>query len=132
MRNALKTPSLFLEIVFDAPAPATPILRKAWSILSNSLRCLGRHDQALEAINEGLIAYPADPELLFRRGALNQTCGWFEQAVHDYRHLLELPSERVFQSLILLSLASNCITTWPYASMNSASATTPSYLGKLP
>lgn len=74
-------------------------LRKAWSILSNSLRCLGRHDQALEAINEGLVAYPADPELLFRRGALNQTCGWFEQAVHDYRHLLELPSERVFQSI---------------------------------
>jgi O-antigen biosynthesis protein len=74
-------------------------VRKAWSILVNSLRLSGEVDQALLQARQGLKQYPDDVELRFRYGVLLQQTGRSEDAIGQYQSILEQPHVRHFQSV---------------------------------
>ncbi|MEX1028258.1 MAG: glycosyltransferase [Candidatus Paceibacterota bacterium] len=74
-------------------------LPKAWALRVNCFRAQGKMEKALELATQALQEFPGDKELLFRRGMLYQDAGRFDEAVEDYRRVLNESTERVFQSL---------------------------------
>lgn len=76
-------------------------VRKAHALLIGSLMQAGRFDEAFETCQSGLRVYPADPELLFREGALHLHFGRLNEAERSYRTVLEQPpQERFFSSVV--------------------------------
>jgi GT2 family glycosyltransferase/tetratricopeptide (TPR) repeat protein/SAM-dependent methyltransferase len=79
-RHAVKR----LRQALAASDPRESTVRKIYSLLANSLRELGRIDEALPNCREGLTLYPKDPELRFREGVLLQDLGDLEGAERAY------------------------------------------------
>jgi tetratricopeptide (TPR) repeat protein len=79
-RHAVKR----LSQALAASDPRESTVRKIYSLLANSLRELGRIDEALPICREGLTLYPKDPELHFREGVLLQDLGELDGAERAY------------------------------------------------
>jgi tetratricopeptide (TPR) repeat protein len=73
-----------LRQALAASDPRESTVRKIYSLLANSLRELGRLDEARQICREGLTHYPKDPELRFREGVLAQDMGEWHEAERAY------------------------------------------------
>lgn len=78
----------WLRKCLAASHPRESHLRKAYALLVSSLHQQNQLDEAGSRCSEGLALFPADPELLFRRGMLAHEQSQFEEAVSAYRELL--------------------------------------------
>lgn len=63
-------------------------VRKIYALLVQAYVALGRTEPALKTCHIGLEVVPDDPELLFRRGTLEQALGRLHDAEATYLHLL--------------------------------------------
>ncbi|MCA9059325.1 MAG: glycosyltransferase, partial [Planctomycetaceae bacterium] len=89
----------YLKRCLKVSGPDESHVRKAWSILVNSLRLSGAITEAIRQVQGALEIYPDDAELRFRHGVLLQQSDQCEAAVQEFRLLLEQPSVRRFQSI---------------------------------
>jgi tetratricopeptide (TPR) repeat protein len=72
---------------------------KIYALLVQAYAALGRKATALKTCLQGLRAYPDDPELLFRRGTLEESLGRFDAAEQAFRALLTRKPKRHFASV---------------------------------
>ncbi len=71
---------------------------KTYALLVNSLRGLGRIEEAIETTKVALALHPGDKELLFRKGSLCLDAGRYEEAVEDFEQVLTEANDRTFRS----------------------------------
>jgi tetratricopeptide (TPR) repeat protein len=64
--------------------------RKLFALLAEAVARLGRGDEGLEFCNQGLIEFPDDPELLYRRGELLAEAGDLDAAQQTLVKLVNL------------------------------------------
>ena len=76
-----------------------PHLRKAFALLVYALMRLGRHAEAMEAIQRGRALFPRDTELRFREGVLLHELGRLDEARNAYLGALNGGDERHFSSV---------------------------------
>lgn len=88
----------YLEHCLCVSHPDESHVRKAWSILVNSLRLSGDPQRAIQKATSGLERYPDDVELRFRLAVLLQQTGDAQDAVGQYKQLLNQTEPRRFQS----------------------------------
>ncbi len=89
----------WLERCLSASDSAESHVRKANSLLVNSLKSQGQLREAHEECLRALHVFPLDVELLFRRGMLEHDLGNFEAAISAYRSILDSQEERHFVSM---------------------------------
>jgi len=89
----------WLERCLSASDSAESHVRKAYSLLVNSLKSQGQLLEAHEECLRALDVFPLDVELLFRRGMLEHDLGNFEAAIFAYRLILDSQEERHFVSM---------------------------------
>jgi GT2 family glycosyltransferase/tetratricopeptide (TPR) repeat protein/2-polyprenyl-3-methyl-5-hydroxy-6-metoxy-1,4-benzoquinol methylase len=89
----------YLQRSIDVAGRDESHLRKAWALRLSCLRALGKSLEAISIATQALQNFPGDKELLFRRAMLFQDLGKLDEAVDDYRNVLQHPSDRTFQSL---------------------------------
>jgi tetratricopeptide (TPR) repeat protein len=77
-----------LERSLAGSAPTDSQVRKTYALLVQSLTALGRNREAWDKCAVGLQHYPADMELLFRRGQLAHGRGDLSEAVRAFRAAL--------------------------------------------
>jgi len=73
-----------LRQALAASDPRETTVRKIFALLANSLRELGRRDEARDVCRQGLSHFPKDPELWFREGVLAQDMGRWRDAERAY------------------------------------------------
>lgn len=73
----------------DASVPEESHVRKVFALLSGSLRALGRPNDSLTVLSDGLRLYPGDPELLFLRGVAYMAEGQYGEARLDFEQIPE-------------------------------------------
>lgn len=78
----------WLEQSLERSKPTDSIVRKTYSLITVSLRELGRVEAALAKCEEGLSVCPQDPELLFHRGLLLSASGRTREAIEAYKSIL--------------------------------------------
>ena len=74
-------------------------LRKLYALIVQAYTELGRRSTALGSCVQGLRVCPGDPELLFRKGTLEQSLGDLAAAEQSYRLLAQSPHDRHFSSV---------------------------------
>lgn len=79
--------------------PSESHVRKIFALLVASHSHQGHYEKASEVCERGLIQFPEDPELLFRRGILAHQFGRFEEAEQAYLSVLRERGERHFTSV---------------------------------
>lgn len=89
----------YLQQCLQVSDPGESHVRKVYALLVNSLRGLGRKDDARKACERGRQIYPDDPELLFREGMLHHESGRYWEAVASYRAALRNGDNRHFSSI---------------------------------
>jgi len=72
--------------------------RKIYALLVQAYAELKRPESALKTCVQGLSACPMDPELLFRKGVLEQTVGQLDQAERSFKAVVEGTPDRHFSS----------------------------------
>lgn len=70
-------------------SPQDSTVRKAYSLMAESLRALGRGNEAQQTMEEGLAVTPGDPELLFNLGRLHMDRGEYAAARRHYHAVLK-------------------------------------------
>jgi tetratricopeptide (TPR) repeat protein len=75
-------------------------LRKVYALLVYCHSQTGQPEAAWEACRRGLLLFPKDAELLFRKGLLLHEAGRLEEAAQAYRHLLTTDEESHFKSVV--------------------------------
>lgn len=80
-------------------SPGESHLRKLYALLTQAYARLGRTATALRTCVQGLALFPDDPELLFRRGVLEQLSGRLDLAEHAFKQVLSLPTPKHFASV---------------------------------
>ena len=63
---------------------------RLWLAEVNLLQALDRHEQAVAAASEGLLAYPGDQSLLYARSMSHEKLGNIEQSLDDLNTMVEL------------------------------------------
>jgi FkbM family methyltransferase len=89
----------FLERSITQAGPDESHLRKAYALLVHSHARLGNAEQARDACARGLMLFPKDAELRFRKALLLQEAGQLDEAARAYHELLANPDERHFTSV---------------------------------
>ncbi|HUP79812.1 MAG TPA: tetratricopeptide repeat protein, partial [Pirellula sp.] len=89
----------WLERCLAVSDPGESQVRKAYSLLVNSLKSQGQLTEAHEVCLHALDVFPLDVELLFRRGMLEHDLGNYEAAISAYRSILDSREERHFVSM---------------------------------
>jgi tetratricopeptide (TPR) repeat protein len=89
----------FLERCLAVSTPDESHLRKAFSLLVNSLSQAERHDEAWQHCQKGLRLYPDDKELLFRSAILHHHFGRLQEAERTYLRVLNDHETRHFISI---------------------------------
>ncbi len=89
----------YLRHSLEQSHPNDSIVRKLFGLLAHCQRELGRPDEALAAINQGLEACPDDAELLFARGILLMEQGDLVGSEGSYRKLLSGGEDPTFTSV---------------------------------
>jgi tetratricopeptide (TPR) repeat protein len=79
--------------------PGESHLRKIYGLLVATYLQLGRLPTALKTCLQGLAVCPGDPELLFRKGSLEQSLGRLAESEQTFLALVNLKSGRHFSSL---------------------------------
>jgi tetratricopeptide (TPR) repeat protein len=79
--------------------PGESHVRKLYALLAQAYAELGRRETAIRTCQQGIDAFPGDPELLFRRGILEQSLGRPDEAERSFRSLLEAKADRHFSSM---------------------------------
>jgi GT2 family glycosyltransferase/tetratricopeptide (TPR) repeat protein len=80
-------------------APGDSHVRKVYALLAHAYSALGRTATALHTCLQGLAQCPDDPELLFRKGTLEQALGRLDDAEASFKALLGEGRERHFASV---------------------------------
>ncbi len=75
---------------FQLATPAESHVRKLYAMLTQCYSGLERPAAALGTCARGLELFPDDPELLFRRGVLEQAAGRLDQSERSFRAVLKL------------------------------------------
>lgn len=79
--------------------PGDSHVRKAYSMLAVSLRELGRSDESLKALHDGLSVVGEDSELRFYLGQSASDVGRFEEAAEHYERLLDHDASGYYSSV---------------------------------
>jgi GT2 family glycosyltransferase/tetratricopeptide (TPR) repeat protein len=80
-------------------APTDSHVRKVYALLAWAYARLDRAQTALKTCVQGLALFPSDPELTFRKAAMEQSLGQLAEAEATYQRLLETPRDRHFSSI---------------------------------
>jgi tetratricopeptide (TPR) repeat protein len=80
-------------------APGDSHVRKVYALLAQAYSALGRTATALHTCVQGLAQCPGDPELLFRKGTLEQSLGRLDEAEASFKALLGESRGRHFASV---------------------------------
>lgn len=78
----------WLKKCLAVSVPEESHVRKAYALLAVSLRELGKANECLQAIEEGLCVTPADPELHFQAGYTLTALGRYEEAKSHYTNVV--------------------------------------------
>ena len=94
------------EREYRALLETSPRAERVWLELIRVLNAQGKRDEALAALDEGLAALPAAPNLLWARASVLEQGGEFEQAIEVYETLYEANSNSPIIANNLASLIS--------------------------
>ncbi|WP_018935301.1 tetratricopeptide repeat protein [Thioalkalivibrio sp. ALJ24] len=69
------------------------VAREAWVVEVNTLREEESYERALERASEGLEVFPEETDLLYQRGLIHERLDRVDEALEDFRAILELEPE---------------------------------------
>jgi glycosyltransferase involved in cell wall biosynthesis len=88
---------VYLKLCLDRAEYRSPMTRKLFGLLTESLSKLGRKQDAIAMACQGLANFPDDPELLYREATLHGEIGELPQAEACLLRLISTPADRYIQ-----------------------------------